>query len=308
MDNIRFIKPTDLHAEMLRLHQEQQMDFLECLTGMDWGETTDKDTPDTPRGLGVVYHLESTTTGERLVVRTATLDRKNAELPSVSDIWKAADFLEREVYDFYGIVFIGHPDMRRLYLRNDWVGYPMRKDNDPEKDNPLRMDNEETIDTTTELALNPDGTIKNKELILFGDEEYVVNIGPQHPATHGVMRFRVSLEGETIEKIDANCGYIHRGIEKMCESLTYPQTLALTDRLDYLGAHQTRHGPWCFDRVLLWFPRPREDTRHLRGNLRRTPYYELQHYRWCAGRSASQLPETSERVYPLPAWHHPRIS
>ena len=128
MDNIRFIKPTDLHAEMLRLHQEQQMDFLECLTGMDWGETTDKDTPDTPRGLGVVYHLESTTTGERLVVRTATLDRENAELPSVSDIWKAADFLEREVYDFYGIIFIGHPDMRRLYLRNDWVGYPMRKD------------------------------------------------------------------------------------------------------------------------------------------------------------------------------------
>jgi len=88
MDNIRFIKPTDLHAEMLRLRQEQQMDFLECLTGMDWGETTDKDTPDTPRGLGVVYHLESTTTGERLVVRTATLDRENAELPSVSDIWK----------------------------------------------------------------------------------------------------------------------------------------------------------------------------------------------------------------------------
>ena len=55
------------------------------------------------------------------------------------------------------------------------------------------------------------------------------------------MRFRVSLEGEIIRKIDANCGYIHRGIEKMNESLTYPQTLALTDRLDYLGAHQNRH-------------------------------------------------------------------
>lgn len=131
--------------------------------------------------------------------------------------------------------------MRRLYLRNDWVGYPMRKDNEPEKDNPLRMDNEETVDTTMELELNPDGSIKNKEMQLFGDEEYVVNIGPQHPATHGVMRFRVSLEGEIIDKIDANCGYIHRGIEKMCESLTYPQTLALTDRLDYLGAHQNRH-------------------------------------------------------------------
>lgn len=118
--------------------------------------------------------------------------------------------------------------MRRLYLRNDWVGYPMRKDNDPEKDNPLCMANEETFDTTQEIELNPDGTIKNREMKLFGEEEYVVNIGPQHPATHGVMRFRVSLEGEIIRKIDANCGYIHRGIEKMNESLTYPQTLALT--------------------------------------------------------------------------------
>lgn len=121
---------------------------------------------------------------------------------------------EREVFDYYGIVFVGHPDMRRLYLRNDWVGYPMRKDNDPEKDNPLCMANEETFDTTQEIELNPDGTIKNREMKLFGEEEYVVNIGPQHPATHGVMRFRVSLEGEIIRKIDANCGYIHRGIEK----------------------------------------------------------------------------------------------
>ena len=239
---IRYIEPAALHDEMLRLRQEEQMDFLECLTGMDWGEPdAAKDTPDTPRGLGVVYQLESTVTGKRTAIRTATLDREHPELPSVCDIWKAADFLEREVFDFYGVVFVGHPDMRRLYLRNDWVGHPMRKDDDPEAQNPLRMDNEETIDTTTELELNPDGTVKNKETQLFGDDEYVVNIGPQHPATHGVMRFRVSLEGEIIKKIDANCGYIHRGIEKMCESLTYPQTLALTDRLDYLGAHQNRH-------------------------------------------------------------------
>ena len=181
---IKYINPAALHDEMLRLRQEEQMDFLECLTGMDWGEPdTAKDTPDTPRGLGVVYQLESTATGKRMAVRTATLDREHPELPSVCDIWKAADFLEREVFDFYGVVFIGHPDMRRLYLRNDWVGYPMRKDDDPEAQNPLRMDNEETVDTTTELELNPDGTVKNKESLLFGDDEYVVNIGPQHPAT-----------------------------------------------------------------------------------------------------------------------------
>lgn len=228
-------------TEMLRLRNEKQMDFLESLTGMDWGEPAEGDAPETLRGLGVVYHLESTVTGERIVVKTATLNREKPEIPTVSDIWKAAEFNEREIYDFFGIVFIGHPDMRRLYLRNDWVGYPLRKDNHPEQDNPLRMDNEETFDTTQEIELNPDGTFNTQENIIFDDREYVVNIGPQHPATHGVMRFRVSLEGETIRKIDANCGYIHRGIEKMNESLTYPQTLALTDRLDYLGAHQNRH-------------------------------------------------------------------
>ena len=241
MQEIQFIAPVALHDEMLRLRNEKQMDFLESLTGMDWGAADEKDTPEKLRGLGVVYHLESTVTGERIAVKTATTNRELPEIPSVSDIWKIADFYEREVFDYYGITFIGHPDMRRLYLRNDWIGYPMRKDNDPEKDNPLCMTNEKTFDTTREIELNPDGTIKDKETKLFGEEEYVVNIGPQHPATHGVMRFRVSLEGEIIRKIDANCGYIHRGIEKMNESLTYPQTLALTDRLDYLGAHQNRH-------------------------------------------------------------------
>lgn len=71
--------------------------------------------------------------------------------------------------------------MRRLYLRNDWVGHPMRKDNNPEKDNPLRMDNEETYDTTREIELNPDGTYQTQENVIFDDREYVVNIGPQHP-------------------------------------------------------------------------------------------------------------------------------
>ena len=93
---IKYIEPSVLHDEMLRLRKEKQMDFLECLSGMDWGIPDEKDAPDTPRGLGVVYLLESTVTGERIAVRTATLNREHPELPSVSDIWKAADFNERE--------------------------------------------------------------------------------------------------------------------------------------------------------------------------------------------------------------------
>ena len=224
-----FIEPENIHKILADLHSEGY-DFLRSLTGMDWGE----------EGLGVVYHLEKTSTGENKVIKTATTNRENPELPSVCDLWKAAELNEREAYDFFGIHFIGHPDMRRLYLREDWIGHPFRKDYD-ESLNPLRMTNEEPDDVTHYYEELPDGSVIEKRDILFDEDEYIINIGPQHPATHGVLRFRVSLEGEIIKKLDVHCGYIHRGVEKMCESLTYPQTLALTDRLDYLGAHQNRH-------------------------------------------------------------------
>ena len=227
----RFVEPSALHAEMKRLREEEKMDFLECLTGVDWQE----------EGLGVVYNLESTETGKRTCLKTTTKDRENPLLPSVSDLWDIANIYEREVFDFFGIKFTGHPDMRRIFLREDWVGYPFRKDDDPLKENPLRMTNEPLADVTETLTLNPDGTVTRGENRIFEDGDYVVNIGPQHPSTHGVLHYRVSLEGERIKKIDPILGYIHRGIEKMSESLTYPQTLALTDRLDYLGAMQNRH-------------------------------------------------------------------
>ena len=225
-----FTVPADrFRALAERLHAEG-FDFLRSLTGMDWGE----------EGLGVVYHLEATSTGENVVLRTMTPDRENPVLASVCDLWKGANLNEREAFDYFGIRFLNHPDMRRLDLRDDWVGYPLRKDYDPSQ-NPLRMSNEVAKDSTASFELMPDGSIIRKRNVLFEEEEYVINIGPQHPATHGVLRFRVSLEGEIIRKLDAHCGYIHRGIEKMCEELTYPQTLALTDRLDYLGASQNRH-------------------------------------------------------------------
>lgn len=234
------VTPAELRAEMER-QKAEGMDFLECLTGVDWME----------EGLGCIYTLTSTTTGKMVHIQTATLDRENPLLPSVSDLWAVANIYEREVFDFYGIRFTGHPDMRRVFLREDWVGYPFRKDDETEKNNPLRMTNEPLADDTEELTLNADGTVTSKRNTIFADGDYVVNIGPQHPSTHGVLHFRVALEGETIKKIDPILGYIHRGIEKIDESLTYPQTLALTDRMDYLGAMQNRHALcMCIEKAL----------------------------------------------------------
>jgi NADH-quinone oxidoreductase subunit D len=81
--------------------------------------------------------------------------------------------------------------------------------------------------------------MEEKVINIIPDEkqEYVINMGPQHPSTHGVLRLVVSLKGEMVENVQPHVGYIHSGIEKMCESLTYPQIIHLTDRMDYLSAH-----------------------------------------------------------------------
>lgn len=231
LDNIKTLEPATLRTEMKALKQAGY-DYLANLVGMDWGEEG---------GLGVVYELENTVTHATTWLKTSTTDRENPILPTVSDMWDIANIYEREVYDFYGIKFAGHPDMRRIFLREDWVGFPMRKDDNPEEENPFNMTNEPLADTTTQYNLQPDGTITTKKNTIFNEDDYVVNIGPQHPSTHGVLHFRVALDGETIKKIDPILGYIHRGVEKLNESYTYPQTLAMTDRLDYLGAMQSRH-------------------------------------------------------------------
>ena len=222
----------DFAVQMAKLRNEKHFDFLVTIVGEDFGE----------EGLGCVYILENTKNYERISVKVVNPDRENAYIPTVSHLWKAADFLEREVFDFYGIKFLGHKDMRRLYLRSDFKGYPFRKDYDmsPENNTYTLEDDPET-DYTVEFNIDENGKIKETYHKLFTDDDYVINIGPQHPATHGVLRLQTILDGEVIRKVYPHCGYIHRGIEKMCESYTYPQTLALTDRLDYLSAMMNRH-------------------------------------------------------------------
>ena len=230
-ERVVVVPDRDVAEVCRRLHDdaEEPMDFMRDLVAAD-GDGR----------LSVFYQLESTRTGGRVTLRTDTDGREDPFLPSVCRIWKTAEIKEREAYDFFGIRVTGHPDMRRLYLREDWAGYPLRKDYDMDS-NPLNMENEENADVTEEYDLRADGTIERRENVVFRPDDFIVNIGPQHPSTHGVLRMRTSLDGEMVKKIDPILGYIHRGIEKMNESLTYPQTLALTDRLDYLGAHQNRH-------------------------------------------------------------------
>ena len=104
-------------AEKLRWSDETQFDFLFCLTGVDW-----------PEFMTVIYHLNSTVHGHNLVIKAKIENREKPEIDTVSNIWKTAEFHEREVYDLFGIVFRNHPDLRRIFLTDDWVGFPLRKD------------------------------------------------------------------------------------------------------------------------------------------------------------------------------------
>lgn len=249
------------HKLATELKNNLNFDYLTALVGMDWKDS-----------LGCIYYLTNTETQEIIHVKVSTTDRENPRIHSVSDIWAVANFQEREVYDFFGIVFINHPDMRRFFLRNDWVGYPLRKDYDANPAlNPVPHDDEQNEDNSFSLMEDEDGNLHRVEKKVFEDEEYVINIGPQHPSTHGVMRYRTSLEGEVVKKVDVVSGYIHRGIEKLCESLMYQQMLLYPERLDYMSAHMNRHALClCIEKALgLQVPHRAELIRMMMDELMR---------------------------------------
>ncbi len=112
------VPPSKLYqtARQLRENKDLDFDFLVCLTGVDYGSD-----------LGLVYHLRSTKNDHMVVLKSRTSDREKPEFASVTDIWRTAEFHEREVYDLLGIKFKGHPDLRRLFLDSSW-GFPFRKD------------------------------------------------------------------------------------------------------------------------------------------------------------------------------------
>lgn len=227
------IADSDWHAlaQVLKTDADLDFDWLFTIVGMDWKDA-----------LGCVYYFTSTKNNTHISVKVTTTDRNKPMIHSIADLWPIATIFEREVYDFFGIIFINNPDMRRLFLSIDWKGFPLRKDfdeNDPA--NAPTTENERQSDFTTVYRELPDGKINEEEVRIFQENDFVINIGPQHPATHGVLRFRTALDGEIVKKIDVYMGYIHRGVEKICEKLTYPQTLHFMDRLDYFSGHPYHH-------------------------------------------------------------------
>ncbi len=203
------------------------------------------DYPEDQLRFEVVYHLHSLPLRQRLRLK-ARITEDDPTIASVTGIWKGAEFLEREVYDMMGIRFSGHPDLRRILMPEDYdEGYPLRKDFPTEgrgwrsrfefiprfDEAPVDVVKSEVSEEQKHFYRAEPGLPSSQR-----QEELLLNMGPQHPSTHGVLRVVLLLDGERIVKATPDLGYLHRGVEKLSEGLTYMQIIPHTDRLDYVCA------------------------------------------------------------------------
>jgi NADH-quinone oxidoreductase subunit C/D len=187
-----------------------------------------------PSDFSMVYHLCSLDSNQDVRVKVALRGEKPS-VRTVADLWPNADWYEREVYDMFGVTVEGHPHLRRILMPPWWEGHPLRKEHPARATEmePFRMSSEEAQRKLAMLEFKPEEWGMKRE---SGDHQYMfVNIGPQHPATHGVLRLTVQLDGEQIIDMVPEIGFHHRGAEKMGERQTWHTYIPYTDRIDYLG-------------------------------------------------------------------------
>jgi NADH-quinone oxidoreductase subunit C/D len=182
----------------------------------------------------VVYHLLSFERNEYIRIKVA-LAEDCLSLPTVTRIWPAANWYEREVWDMFGIVFDGHPHLKRLLMPKSWVGHPLRKEHPARATEmePYQLPPEKELAEQEALRFRPEEWGMRREQ--DGEDFVFLNLGPQHPGTHGVLRLALQLDGEEIVDVIPEIGFHHRGAEKMGERQSWHTYIPYTDRIDYLG-------------------------------------------------------------------------
>ncbi|MFH1143709.1 MAG: NADH-quinone oxidoreductase subunit C/D [Candidatus Eisenbacteria bacterium] len=182
----------------------------------------------------VVYQLFSFERNAWLRLKTALRGRQ-PHVPSATSVWSTAGWYEREAWDMFGITFDGHPDLRRILLPPTWVGHPLRKEHPARATEmgPYVLPPEKVDAEQAALQFRPEeaGMVREHE----GSDYMFLNLGPQHPGTHGPFRIALQLDGEEIVAAVPDIGFHHRGAEKMGERQSWHTYIPYTDRVDYLG-------------------------------------------------------------------------
>ena len=259
-----YIVPAEKLVEFASvLRDEFGYDFLSSVTGVDYMPEDQ---------MEVVYHTYKTTGGSGLVYKVQ-VDRDNPVVPSLTPVFPGANLQEREAWDLMGIHFEDHPNLKRVLLWEGFEGHPLRKDwrepfyegdgkpfksrwpsgevirvedNNPFNKNvdyPGGFDPEQWTPAGETSVYAGVGRLDHavSETALSTDQ-IVVNLGPQHPSTHGVFRMVVRLEGETVVDLEPVMGYLHRNHEKIGERNTFLMNIPFTDRLDYFNSMSNNFG------------------------------------------------------------------
>ena len=206
------IRPDTVQETLRRLRDEAGFDHLSCVTAEEREDRYES-----------IYHLTSFDDRQREVSVVVPTTKDDPVSESAEPVFRTADWHEREAYDLIGIDYEDHPDLRRILLPDTWQGHPLSQNYDQDRpqivtlkewENPLADDHREEE----------------------GDTMYV-NIGPHHPATHGVLHVKTVLDGEQVADVDPDIGYLHRCEEQMCQTKTYRhQIMPYPDRWDYASS------------------------------------------------------------------------
>ena len=263
------------------LRDEFGYDYLSSITAVDY----------LPEDcIEIVYHLYRSIGGPALVLKVKT-SRTDSAVPSLVNLYPGAELQEREVWDLLGVQFTGHPDLRRILTWEGFAGHPLRKDwHEPffEEDvkpyksrwpegQPRRIEDQNPYHNNLAYPLGfdpenwaPDGDESLYRTLTRGTgqnglrtDQMIVNLGPQHPSTHGVFRIAALLDGETVVDLKPVMGYLHRNHEKIGERNTFLQNMPFTDRLDYINSMSNNFG-YALTVERLMGIRPTERAEYLR--------------------------------------------
>ncbi|MEF8887733.1 MAG: NADH-quinone oxidoreductase subunit C, partial [Haloarculaceae archaeon] len=207
------IRPDEVEETLSTLRTEAGFDHCSCVTAQDYQDRYE-----------TIYHLKKydDPTQELSVVVPTTRDDPTSE--SAAGVYDTANWQEREAFDLVGVDYEGHPDPRRILLPETWQGHPLSQDYNQDKPQivPLR-EHANPVEERTDVPQESD--------TMF------INIGPHHPATHGVLHIKTTLDGEQVADVDPDVGYLHRCEEQMCQQSTYRhQIMPYPDRWDYISA------------------------------------------------------------------------
>lgn len=235
MDSIPtiWVAQEKVHALLKRLKTQADYRMLYDLTAIDERVRTHRQGQ--PKSdFTLVYHLLSFGKNADIRIKTPLIG-EYPSIQTITDIWANANWYEREVWDMFGITFVGHPHLRRILLPPTWKGHPLRKEHPARATEmePFQLPEEKQAREQEALQFRPEdwGMQRQNE-----DAEFMfLNLGPQHPGTHGVLRLVLQLDGEVIVDIVPDIGFHHRGAEKMGERQSWHTYIPYTDRVDYLG-------------------------------------------------------------------------